>query len=228
MRHDRSVDRLGVVLVDDAPLVREGIARLLVEDGVDVLGQGADASGLLPQVEALRPDVVVLDVRMPPTHTTEGLEAATMLKGVLPELGVLVLSQHVEPRHALDLLAGGHKGVGYLLKERITRSSELVDALHRVAAGGTVIDPEIVRTVFDAPRREDPMDRLTAREREVLSLLAEGHSNDAIADRLRMTARTVETHTGRIFAKLDLEADPTTHRRVLAVLAYLRISGGKT
>lgn len=227
MRHDRLVGKLGVVLVDDAPLVREGIARLLTEDGVDVVGQRADASGLLREVEATRPDVVVLDVRMPPTHTTEGLEAAITLKGSLPELGVLVLSQHIEPRHALDLLAGGHKGVGYLLKERIARSSELVDALHRVAAGGTVIDPEIVRAVFDTPRRADPVDRLTAREREVLTLLAEGHSNEAIAVRLGMTARTVETHTGRIFAKLDLEADPTTHRRVLAVLAYLRVSVGE-
>lgn len=210
------------MLVDDAPLVREGIARLLTQDGVDVIGQRADASGLLREAEALRPDVVVLDVRMPPSHTTEGLEAAIALKGALPDLGVLVLSQHIEPRHALDLLAGGHQGVGYLLKERITRSSDLVDALRRVAAGDTVIDPDVVRAVLDTPRREDPVSRLTGREREVLTLLAEGRSNEAIADRLGMTVRTVETHTGRIFAKLDLEADSTTHRRVLAVLAYLR------
>lgn len=216
-----------MVLVDDASLVREGIARLLADDGVEVVGQRGDTSGLLAAVETLQPDVVVLDVRMPPTYTTEGLDAGIALKAAFPDLGVLLLSQHIETRQALDLLAGGHKGVGYLLKERITRSSELVEALRRVAAGGTVIDPEIVRIVFDAPRREDPVGRLTSREREVLTLLAEGNSNEAIADRLGMTARTVETHTGRIFAKLDLEADSTTHRRVLAVLAYLRSPGGR-
>lgn len=213
-----------VILVDDASLVREGIARLLLDAGVDVVAQLADASGLVDAVRAGRPDAVIIDVRMPPTHTTEGLEAALELKRELPELGVLVLSQHVETRHAVDLLRGGHRGVGYLLKERITRPEELVDALRQVAAGGTVIDPDVVRIVLDTPRRADPMARLTAKEREVLALVAEGSSNDRIAEQLDVTARTVETHTGRIFAKLGLEADAASHRRVLAVLAHLRAS----
>lgn len=167
---------------------------------------------------------MIVDVRMPPTRTTEGLAAAVGLKRELPELGVLVLSQYIETRHAVDLLASGHTGVGYLLKERITRPAELVDAVRRVAGGGTVIDPEVVRTVFQTPRREDPMARLTGKEREVLGLVAEGYSNDRIAQRLGVTARTVETHTSRIFLKLGLEADPANHRRVLAVLAHLRAS----
>jgi DNA-binding NarL/FixJ family response regulator len=214
-----------VILADDAVLVREGIARLLTADGVEVVAQFADAVGLVEAVQADAPDVVILDVRMPPTHTTEGLAAAVELKGAFPRVGVLMLSQHIETRHAVELLAGGHCGVGYLLKERVARAEELVDALHRIARGETVIDPEVVRTVLDTPRRADPLDRLTGKEREVLALLAEGHSNERIAARLAVTARTVETHTSRIFAKLDLEADPATHRRVLAVLAHLRVSG---
>lgn len=210
------------MLVDDASLVREGIARLLRDEGIGVVAQHADATGVLQSVSATQPDVVILDVRMPPTHTTEGLDAAVALKRDNPELGVLVLSQYVETHHAMGLLSGGHRGVGYLLKERITRPSELIDAVSRIAAGETVIDPEIVRTILQTPRRVDPIARLTARERDVLALVAEGHSNAAIADRLELTARTVETHTGRIFSKLDLEATATTHRRVLAVLAHLR------
>ena len=213
-----------VILVDDAALVREGIARLLADDGVEVIGQRSDAAGLVDAVAADRPDAVVIDVRMPPTHTTEGLQAALALKHDHPEVGVLVLSQHVETRHAVELLAGGHRGVGYLLKERIAHSTELVDALRRVVAGGAAIDPEVVRIVLDAPRRTDPLARLTAKEREVLGLLAEGCSNDAIADALGVTARTVETHVGRIFAKLGVAADPAIHRRVLAVLTHLRAS----
>jgi DNA-binding NarL/FixJ family response regulator len=211
-----------VLLVDDAALVREGIARLLVEDGVDVVGQLGDATGLVEAVELLEPDAVVLDIRMPPTHTTEGLQAAIALKRLRPAMGVLVLSQHVETRHAVDLLDAAASGVGYLLKERIARSTELVDALHRVVGGGTAIDPEVVRTVLETPRRADPLLTLTAKEREVLALIAEGDSNDRIAERLDITARTVETHTGRIFTKLDLMVDPASHRRVLAVLAHLR------
>ncbi|MCA1693475.1 MAG: response regulator transcription factor [Actinobacteria bacterium] len=211
-----------VMLVDDAAFVREGIARLLTDEGVDVVAQRSDTSGLLRAVRADQPDVVIIDVRMPPTNSTEGLQAALELKRQLPDLGVLVLSQHVETRHAVELLADGRRGVGYLLKERITHSAELVDAVRRVAAGGTVIDPEVVRTVFATPRRADPMAGLTTREREVLALLAEGHSNDEIAHRLALTTRTVEAHTSRIFNKLGLEADPATHRRVLAVLAHLR------
>jgi serine/threonine-protein kinase len=213
-----------VILVDDAALVREGIARLLTDDGVEVVGQRSDASGLVDAVAVDAPDAVVIDVRMPPTHTTEGLEAALAVKQDHPEVGVLVLSQHVETRHAVELLAGGHRGVGYLLKERIARSTELVDALHRVVAGGAAIDPDVVRIVLDAPRRTDPLAALTAKEREVLALLAEGCSNDAIADGLGVTPRTVETHISRIFAKLGVAADPAIHRRVLAVLTHLRAS----
>ncbi len=213
-----------MILVDDAPLVREGFARLLGDEGIDVVAQHADAVGIVDAVEELRPDVVVMDVRMPPTHTTEGLHAAAELKEHHPDVGVLVLSQYVETPHAMDLLKGAHGGVGYLLKERISAHTELVDAIARVAGGGTVIDPEVVRKVFDSPRRSDPLDRLTTREHEVLALLAEGHSNAAIADLLATSNRTIETHTSRIFTKLDLEATPSTHRRVLAVLAHLRAS----
>jgi DNA-binding NarL/FixJ family response regulator len=214
-----------VILADDAALVREGIARLLAADGVEVLAQFADATGLVEAVRAQAPDVVILDVRMPPTNTTEGLAAAVELKSLFPRVGVLMLSQHIETRHAVDLLTSGHCGVGYLLKERIARPEELVDALARIVRGETIVDPDVVRTVLDTPRRADPLDRLTGKEREVLALVAQGHSNDRIAERLGVTARTVETHTGRIFAKLGLETDPATHRRVLAVLAHLRVSG---
>ena len=215
---------LRVVLVDDASLVRAGIARLLTDEGVQVINQLPDATGLLPAVQADRPDAVIMDVRMPPTYTTEGLRASLELKHQLPDVGVLVLSQHIETRHAVELLAGGHTGVGYLLKERIARPAELVDAVQRVAEGGTAIDPEVVRIVFETPRHSDPIAGLTARERDVLSFVAEGLSNDRIAERLAVTARTVETHTSRIFTKLGLAADPATHRRVLAVLAHLRAS----
>lgn len=212
------------MLVDDAPLVREGIARLLRDDGVDVVDQRADALGLVAAVEDAHPDVVILDVRMPPTHTTEGLDAAVEIKGQHPEIGVLVLSHYVETHHAMDLLMGAHSGVGYLLKERITAHSDLVDAITRVAEGGTVIDPEVVRKVLETPRQFDPLNRLTVREQEVLALVAEGHSNAAIADLLATSARTIESHTSRIFTKLDLDLTSTTHRRVLAVLAHLRAS----
>ncbi|HUR74655.1 MAG TPA: response regulator transcription factor [Sporichthya sp.] len=211
-----------VVLVEDAPLLRAGIARLLSDEGVDVVAEFAAATGVAAAVRADQPDAVIIDVRMPPTHTTEGLVAAAELKREFPALGVLVLSQHVETRHAVDLLAGEHHGVGYLLKERIAQPTELLDAVRRVARGGTVVDPEVVRAVFATPRRADPVGQLTVKEREVLELVAEGYSNDRIAQRLAVTARTVETHTSHIFAKLGLEADPATHRRVLAVLAHLR------
>jgi serine/threonine-protein kinase len=211
-----------VILVDDASLVRQGIARLLKDDGVDVVAQLSDASGLITTVRTVEPDAVIIDVRMPPTYTTEGIQAALALKDQFPDLGVLVLSQHVESRQALELLADRRSGVGYMLKERVSHSTELVDALRRVAEGGTVIDPEVVRAVFDTPRRADPLARLTERERDVLALLAEGSSNTRIAQRLDVTARTVETHTNRIFTKLGLESDPDAHRRVLAVLAFLR------
>ena len=212
-----------VILVDDAALVREGIARLLVEAGIDVVAQRSDATDLLATVRRHRPDVVVVDVRMPPTHTTEGLRAAAELKRELPDVGVLVLSQHVETRHAVELLAEGRTGVGYVLKERITHPEALIDAARRVATGGTAIDPEVVRTILGTRRASDPTASLTERERVVLGLVAEGYSNESIAARLALTTRTVESHTRNIFLKLGLEVDPGTHRRVLAVLAHLRV-----
>lgn len=211
-----------VVLVDDATIVREGIARLLGEEGIEVVDQLPDAAGLLGVVELTDPDVVIIDVRMPPTHTTEGLDAAAELKRAFPHVGVLVLSQYVETHHAMELLTGSRRGVGYLLKERIAKAADLVDAINRVAAGGTVVDPDVVRRVLETPRRADPVARLTAKEREVLTLVAEGHSNATIADLLGTNVRTVETHIGRIFTKLGLESSAATHRRVLAVLAHLR------
>lgn len=217
-----------VILVDDATLVREGIALLLASAGVDVVGQLADASRLNEVVGAETPDAVIIDVRMPPTHTTEGLDATVRLKEDYPDVGVLVLSQHVATRHAVDLLAGGHRGVGYLLKERVTRTDELVDAIRRVSNGGTVIDPEVVRAVLETPRRSDPIARLTVKELAVLKLIAEGQSNDAIADQLGVSVRTIETHSRSIYAKLDLDDDPTVHRRVLAVLAHLRVSSSSS
>ncbi len=210
------------MLVDDAWLVRDGIARLLADEGIEVVAQLADATKMVATAQMAHPDAVVVDVRMPPTHTTEGLQAALKLKHTLPDVGVLVLSQHVETRHALELLAGGHAGVGYVLKQRITRPDELVGAVRRVAAGGTAIDPEVVRTVFDAPRRVDPLVGLTPRERDVLALVSEGLSNERIAERLAVNPRTIETHTSRIFTKLGLAPDQATHRRVLAVLVHLR------
>ncbi|MDX6276232.1 MAG: hypothetical protein QOJ72_360, partial [Nocardioidaceae bacterium] len=205
-----------------------GIARLLRDEGIDVIAQRADALGLAAAIDEDPPDVVILDVRMPPTHTTEGLDAAVEIKERHPEIGVLVLSQYVETHHAVDLLVGARSGVGYLLKERVTAHSDLVDAIKRVAEGGTVIDPEVVRRVLETPRQSDPLDRLTEREQEVLALVAAGHSNASIADLLATSARTVETHTSRIFTKLDLEATSTTHRRVLAVLAHLRATASST
>lgn len=212
------------VLVDDAAIVREGIARLLGEEDIDVVHQLPDATGLLAVVELTQPDVVILDVRMPPTHTTEGLDAAAELKRGFPHVGVLVLSQYVETHHAMELLTGSRRGVGYLLKERIAKPADLVDAINRVAAGGTVVDPDVVRKVLETPRRADPVSRLTVKEREVLTLVAEGHSNATIAGLMDTNVRTVETHTGRIFTKLGLELSAATHRRVLAVLAHLRAS----
>lgn len=213
-----------VMLVDDAALVREGVARLLSAGGFDVVDQRADACGLIDAVRGSTPDVVVMDVRMPPTYTTEGLRAAVELKAAVPRVGVLILSQHVESRHAVDLLSGSAAGVGYLLKERIARPAELGEAVRRVAAGGTAIDPEVVAAVLGTRRAPDPLQALTARERDVLALVAEGRSNDAIAARLVVTARTVETHMANILIKLGLSTEPGTHRRVLAVLAYLRVA----
>jgi DNA-binding NarL/FixJ family response regulator len=211
-----------VILVDDAPLVREGFARLLVAGGVDVVAQLSDATDLLGSVRRLDPDAVVMDVRMPPTRTTEGLRAAVELKRTFPEVGVLMLSQYLESRLAVELLSGTASGVGYLLKERVARPAELLDAVRRVAEGGTAVDPDVVRAILETKRAPDPLDLLTDRERDVLALVAEGQSNDAIADHLVVTTRTVETHMAHIFTKLGLDPGPGNHRRVLAVLAHLR------
>ena len=211
-----------IVLADDAILLREALAAGMRAAGFDVVGQAADVDGLLQLVEADVPDVVVVDVRMPPTHTTEGLEAARTLRARYPRLGVLVLSQYVETRYAVDLVRDDPAGIGYLLKDRVTRLADLADAVQRVAAGGSVIDPEVVARLLGRPRRHSPLDELTRREREILGLMAEGRSNQGIADRLNLELKTVEGHVGQILSKLALEPSSDDHRRVLAVLTYLR------
>ena len=211
-----------VVVADDAMVTREGIVRLLEEADVEVVGQAENAEALLRDVALERPDAAIVDIRMPPTHTDEGLVAAQRIRREYPETGVLVLSQYVEPSYAMRLLEDHTEGVGYLLKERVFDVAILVDALRRLGDGETVIDPTIVSQLVGRRRREDPLAELTEREREVLSLVAEGLSNKAIAARLFITERTVEAHVKQIFLKLSLSANPESHRRVLAVLAYLR------
>jgi DNA-binding NarL/FixJ family response regulator len=211
-----------VVVADDVMLTREGIVRLLRDAGVDVVAEAEDAEQLLRHVQLARPDAVVVDIRMPPTHSDEGLVAAQQIRAAHPGVGVLVLSQYVEPSYAMRLLDEHPESVGYLLKERVFDAAILVDALRRIADGETVVDPTIVSRLFGRGRRHDPLDELTAREREVLGLVAEGLSNKAIASRLFVTERTVEAHVKQIFLKLRLETSPDSHRRVLAVLAYLR------
>jgi len=211
-----------VALADDAVLLREALAAALAAAGFEVVGQAADASELLALVAREHPDVVVVDVRMPPTHTTEGLEAARQIRAAHPGTAILVLSQYVETRYAVDLLRDDPAGIGYLLKERVTRIAELADAVRRVAGGESVIDPAVVARLLGRARRHSPLDELTRREREVLGLMAEGRSNAAIADRLVVDPRTVEGHVATIFSKLELIPGPEDHRRVLAVLAFLR------
>jgi DNA-binding NarL/FixJ family response regulator len=210
------------VIADDSVLLREGVARLLTEAGFDVVGQAADADELLLEVADKGPDVAIVDIRMPPTHTDEGLRAARQLRSLYPELGVLVLSQFVRPSYAFELLADDASGVGYLLKDRVSDLHELSDAVHRVGEGGSVLDPSVVAQLVGRRRpRNDPIDELTERERDVLALMAEGRSNHAIAERLFITDRTVEKHVKSIFMKLNISATQDDHRRVLAVLAYL-------
>ncbi len=211
-----------VVLADDAVLLREALAAGLKAAGFEVVGQASDVAGLLSLVETRAPDVAVVDVRMPPTHTTEGLEAAREIRRQHPGIAILVLSQYVETRYAVDLIRDEPSGVGYLLKDRVTRLDDLSDAVRRVAAGGSVIDPEVVGRLLGRPRRHSPLDELTPREREILGLMAEGRSNQGIADALVLELKTVESHVGQIFSKLGLEPSTGEHRRVLAVLQMLR------
>ena len=213
-----------VVVADDVMLTREGIVRLLQDAGVEIAAEAGDADALLREVRLKRPDAAIVDIRMPPTHSDEGLVAAQRIRAEHPDTGVLVLSQYVEPSYAMRLLEEHPERVGYLLKQRVFDAAVLVDALRRIAEGETVVDPTIVSRLFGRQRRGDPLAELTPREREVLGLVAEGLSNHAIAERLVVTDRTVEAHVKQIFLKLGLELDAGSHRRVLAVLAYLRAS----
>jgi DNA-binding NarL/FixJ family response regulator len=211
-----------VVVADDVMLTRQGIVHLLREAEVDVVAEAEDAEGLLRHVGLTRPDVAIVDIRMPPTHTDEGLVAAERIRARHPEVGVLVLSHYVEPAYALRILEEHPERIGYLLKERVFDVAVLVDALRRIADGESVVDPTIVSRLLGRGRRRDPLDELTPREREVLGLVAEGLSNKAIGARLFVTERTVEAHVKQIFFKLRLDISASSHRRVLAVLAFLR------
>ena len=211
-----------VVVADDAVILREGLARLLTEAGLEIAGLAGDADELVLLVERERPDVAIVDIRMPPTHTDEGLRAAKEIRARAPATGILVLSQHVRASYALELLSEGSEGVGYLLKERVSDLRELASSIERVAQGGSVLDPLVVEQLVGRSRAgDDPLEHLTAREREVLSLMAEGRSNKAIATRLFVTEHTVEKHVKHIFATLRLPPSPDDHRRVLAVVSYL-------
>jgi DNA-binding NarL/FixJ family response regulator len=208
------------VIADDAVLLREGAVRLLEEAGFEVVGQAGDADDLMRKVRAHKPDVAVVDVRMPPDNTDDGLRAALSIRQELPEVGILLLSQYVEDRYIGELLAGGTEGVGYLLKDRVAEVDRFTEAVRRVGGGGSVLDPEVVAQMVG--RRQEPLSELTDREREVLALMAEGYSNRAIAETIFVSERAVERHVTNIFSKLRLEATGQEHRRVLAVLRYLR------
>jgi DNA-binding NarL/FixJ family response regulator len=213
---------LRVVIAEDAVLLREGLRRLLAEAGLDVAGTAGNAEQLLELAGVLRPDVVLADVRMPPTQTTEGLQAAVQIRRQWPGTAVVVLSQHVETGHLFELLADDPRGVGYVLKDRIADITQFTDTVRRVAAGESVIDPEVVSRLVARPRLGSPIQALTERELAVLALMAEGRSNQAVASQLFMSVKTLETHVGSMFAKLGLAPAPDDHRRVLAVLTYLR------
>ncbi len=212
---------LRVVLAEDSVLLREGLVRLLTETGFDVVAAVADAESFLRAVAAAPPDLVVVDVRMPPTFTDEGIRAALVVREQFPDVAVVVLSQYVEENYATDLVAGRTRGVGYLLKDRVADVGDFVEALRRVAAGGTALDPEVVSQLLSRARRRDPLERLSPREVEVLRLMAEGRSNTAIAQALVVSEGAVEKHVSNIFAKLDLPPAEQDHRRVLAVLRWL-------
>jgi DNA-binding NarL/FixJ family response regulator len=211
-----------LVIADDAALFREALASALRRAGHDVVGEAGDATNLVDLVRATRPNVVILDVRMPPTRTTEGLDAAIRIREAAPGVGILILSQDVQTQHIVRLLRDSPEGVGYLLKDRVAKLTDLLDAITRVASGGFVVDPEVVSTLFGRRRPPGPLDELTARERDVLREMAEGRSNRAIGERLGLTERTVEANVRVILSKLGLEPDAGHHRRVLAVLSYLR------
>ena len=210
-----------IVIAEDSVLLREGLIRLLVDAGEEVVGTAGDAEEAMAVIEAERPDIVVMDVRMPPTHTDEGLRAAIHVRERWPEIAVLVLSQWVEERYATELLAGSTTGVGYLLKDRVADVRDFVDAVRRVGAGGTALDPDVVSQLLATSRHRSPLEALTPRETEVLKLMAEGRSNRAIAEALVVSDGAVEKHVSNIFMKLDLPIADTDHRRVLAVLRYL-------
>jgi DNA-binding NarL/FixJ family response regulator len=216
------LDRLRVVIAEDSVLLREGIARLLELAGFEVVGQAGDGEDLLRKVGAHRPDVVLIDVRMPPTYSDEGLRAARRIRVEHPDTAVVVLSQYVEEAYALDLLSETTERTGYLLKDRVGDVDSFTDAVRRVALGGSALDPEVVALLLGRRRRQDPLAALTPREREVLGLMAEGRSNAAMADALVVTERAVEKHVTSILSKLDLPPAVEDHRRVLAVLAFLR------
>ncbi|MEU1105887.1 response regulator transcription factor [Streptomyces tibetensis] len=210
-----------LMIAEDSTLLREGLVRLLVEEGHDVLGAFGDAGPLLEEMAARRPDVVVLDIRMPPTHTDEGLRAALEIRERWPETGVLVLSQHIERNYAAQLLASSAERVGYLLKDRVAQVEEFLDALERVQAGGAALDPEVVRQLVVRTTHADPLARLTPRERSVLEVLAQGHTNTAIAQKLHVSLSAVEKNLNTIFDKLELSRTTGYNRRILAVLRYL-------
>jgi DNA-binding NarL/FixJ family response regulator len=211
-----------VVIADDAMLIREGTARLLEEAGFEVVGKADDAHKLLRAVALEHPDVAIVDIKMPPTHTDEGLVAAEQIRSSYPDVGVLVLSQYLESRYAMRLLEHHPEAVGYLLKERVSDIAVLKDAIRRVAEGECVLDPTIVARLLKRPRQREPLEELTERERQVLALIAEGRSNHGISQILVLSPKTVEAHVGRIFSKLGLDETPDSHRRVLSVLAFLR------
>jgi DNA-binding NarL/FixJ family response regulator len=208
-----------IVIGEDSALFREGLAALLTDAGHTVVGKAADAAALVDAVRAWEPDLAVVDIRMPPDHTDDGARAARRLREAFPELGIVLLSQHVEARHSVELAASGH--FGYLLKDRVFDVDEFLDALRRVAAGGTALDSEVVARLIGPPGRKDRLGALTPREREVLGLMAEGRTNSGIARKLWLTDRTVETHVSSILAKLGIAANDEDHRRVVAVLTYL-------
>jgi DNA-binding NarL/FixJ family response regulator len=210
-----------VVVADDSPLLREGVAHVLAEDGIEVVAQVGDATALLHAVERANPDLAIVDVRMPPTQTDEGARAAVEIRARHPDVGLLLLSQVIEAQYALTLLSEHPHGFGYLLKDRVLAIDDFIQSVHRVAEGGTAIDPDVVSQLLGRRRAHDPLDDLTPREREILALMAEGRSNHGICQKLFLSPKTVESHVHNIFAKLRITAATDDHRRVMAVLAYL-------